>query len=427
MPQSTVALSAIAQNVARQLFSGRFPIVATSDASGGSTSSLLIDDAAYSSASVNAYDGVGIWVVAGTGIQFSRVTRAGFTVATGAFALSPVLGANPNSAATIILTYGFSRADLVDAINYALNNLWTPAYVALSLVTDGHMETAGVGSWAAVLTPTTRVKTTTAANVLYGTQSLSLVSDALSEGATSDAFNVHEGETLLVSVFVQVDAGSVIVTLYNATAASAIQSVTVDQEGWTEVRFSVAVPTGCEQATIRPLSATAASTWYVGPVIVLSLDRSVYDLPTLITDPAALEEPAIWSLPLGRPSEVADSYIPQTNAFQPWPYVKPLFDLRAANALRVQVTQPVNAPLFVKYWRTLADLSADADTTEAPEELVAAGAVAYLRCRQMEGQIGRSLTKRERAEYFKVFYQLRDQYGYQRPMVRYLPAERVSV
>ena len=151
MPQATVALSTIAQNVARQLFSGRFPIVATSDASGGSTSSLLIDDAAYSSASVNAYDGVGIWVVAGTGIQFSRVTRAGFTVATGAFALSPVLGANPNSAATIILTYGFSRADLVDAINYALNNLWTPAYVALSLVTDGHMETAGVTSWAAVV------------------------------------------------------------------------------------------------------------------------------------------------------------------------------------------------------------------------------------------------------------------------------------
>lgn len=422
---STTTVKTILRDIARDLWRDKRPLDVT--ATGGSTTTVAVSGQAYSSASANAYDGVYIYVATDAGGasaapegEISRVTQGGFTGSSGTWTVSPAFTAAVASGDTVYFLYGLDRTSIVNAVNRVGAELYMPAYTVLSMVTDGNMETTGVGNWAAVGTPTTRQKTTTSGRVLIGTQALQIITDDISEGATSDTVRVHEGENLLLSVPVMCDAGSAIVTLYDATNGAAIRSATVDEEDWAEVRFQDVVPDGCEEVTVRILSATAASTIYVGWAALTSMSRSVFPLPSLVTDTSWLE--GVFYLPQAFASEANDSYLGFTEELQPWVTRDTLRDWRADVSQRLVVDKPPSAPLFVKYRRTGPAVSADSDVVYAPPEVIIEGTLAELKLSLMERARANTelytVLQREALRHAYTYRQLIDSLGLAKPEIK---------
>lgn len=372
---TTVSLQTIAEAVIQRLWAGRRPIVDVADSSGNTTSTLVIADQAYSSAHANLYDGVGIWVVGGTGNQASRVIRAGFAPSTGTWTLSPALGAAPNSA-TVWFLYGLSRDDILEATNRVLDRLYMQAYLPLTMVADGDMEANNTSSWTAV-SGATLSKVTTAARVITGQRALRIQTTAVDTGAASANIRVHEDEVLLVSVAVMCDVGSATIELRDVTNGATITaSVTVDQEAYTEVRREFTVPVGCEEVSLRILAASSTSDIYVGWASVLPMSRYVVDVPSTVEDAAFID--GLWELPQGFTSEADYSFVALGRAFEPYPVPGDLRDYIGVNSHRLTLPKRVTRPLFMQLKRPYSALTLDSDTTAAPETLVVAGVSADL-------------------------------------------------
>lgn len=402
---TTVSLQTVIEAIIRRLWAGFRPIVATADSSGNSTTSLVIANSAYTSASANAYDGVNIWVVGGSGNQATHVTRAGFAPSTGTWTLSPALGAAPNSA-TVWFLYGLTRDDILEAVNRVLDRLYMPAYLPLTMVTDGDMESSTTSDWTTV-SGATLSKVTTAARVLTGQRSLRIQTTATNSGAASANIRVHEDEVLLVSAAIMCDTGSCQLDVRDVTNSATITpTVTVDQEAFTEVRNMYTVPTGCEEVSIRFLSQTATSDIYVNWVVVLSTTRGWIDLPSTIEDSMFLDAPGLWELPLGFASEVSYSYIPLSAPFEPYPHPIAWRDYVGANSHRLTLPTHVQRPLFMKFNRSYPALTLDADTTAAPETLVVAGALADL----FHKLANRVRSDKAKADYLARMLQARREY-----------------
>lgn len=383
MPVTTTLLS-LRQDIARKLW-GNLSVVDTTSL--GTTTSVVVSDLAYNSLSTNAYDGHHIYiaelVTGGPAIgEIAHVNRGGLTVATGAMAVSPAFSAAVQTGTDIIIHRGIHPDDVLNAINWAQNGLWVPAYLPLTLVTDGDMELNNVTNWAAVVSPTTRAKQTTAARVAIGIRSLNVVTDAVDEGVTSNNIDVHEGEQLLVSVALRVPTGDAAVQLRNVTAGTTIREVAaIDEPAWTNVQFTETVPDNCEQVAIRILSDTVAvSEFDVGYVILLSQDRQDYILPadSQITAVGGQLHTMLYYRRGGKASEDANTYVLEQE-YLPWGQVELLQDMRGANANRIQLPAAPDEALFYKFRRSLPDLSADTDTTEAPSLLIVEGALSRLK------------------------------------------------
>lgn len=357
----------------------------TATATGGSTSTVAVSGLAFSDASVYAHDGWYVYVATTTdGLapqgELSRVQRGGFVPSTGTFQVSPNFTAAVGNGDTIYFMRE-RRSVYLDAVNRILPNLYGPAYTPLSMVTDGHLENSGVGSWTTIGTPSTALEKSTS-NILQGTQSLHFVSDATDEGFASTAVPVHEGETLLVSVPVMCESGSARVILYDVTNSAEIEGVTVDQEDYAEVRFTDSAPDGCEEVAIRVVSKTAVSDVYVGWVMLLSQQRYVYDIPSLVEDAAHISR--ILSLPWGYPSEVANSYVIFARWFREWPFSDVMRDWHSAAAQRIEVGVPT-WPLFLEYRKPYSTVSADTDTVTMPNyRILVEGALAELKTAQAQ-------------------------------------------
>ena len=427
---TTTTLLALRQEVLRRLWPGRLPLLEDTTAL-GTTTTFTIGDAVFSSGDANAYDGVFVYVaeLVGSGPaigEVSRVTRGGYAASTGVFTVSPAFTAAVQSGTDLQFHYGVRPDEILQAVNRTQNGLFLPAYLPLSLADDGNMEDDNVTSWAAVGTPTTRVKTTTVGQVYTGIRALSLATDATAEGATSNNIDVTEDENLLISVALSVPTGSFQVVLYNVTAAANIRTVdTIDEPAWTEVRFTEPVPDNCEQVAIRILSDTATSTGYVGWVSVLSQDRRVYPVPGEIADATDIEHPPIWYLPVGSASEDTDSYMLSSFMLEAHPGGRILQDYRGSVSQRVEVGR-VSAPLFLKFRRGLPDLSADTDTTEAPSDLVVEGALADLTANLGERTKDASLLSAA-ASHKRNYLRLLDQYGLGKPLVRIRSQHRRTI
>jgi len=379
---TSTTLQTIAEEIIHKLFDGEKFVVETTAASGGSTTNPIILNKGYASLSANVLDGCGLWVVGITAPQQCWVNRGGYAVssANASLTTSPALGATPNSSKAAWFTYNLTRADILNAVNRILGSLKMDTYLPLTMVTDGDLEANNVTSWTSVGTPTVKAKVTTAANVLMGQRSLHVTTDTLSHGVTTAGIDVDENEQLLLSVAIQCPTGSVAVTLYDNTAGAAIKTVTVDERNWTEIRFQEAVPDNCESVTVRILSATASSDWYVGWVSLLSQQRYVYNLPSSVVDASDLDEKIpVYAAPLGQQSEDSDSFMALATPFEPHPVEEALRDYLAANSQRIVLaTRPSFRPLFLKFRRAYPDLSADTDTTAVPEQAVVQGALQSL-------------------------------------------------
>ena len=427
---TTVTLDALTQRIVKNLWPGKFPLVATTT-SAGTDVSLVIAAAAYSSSSVNAYDGVSVYCPSvTTGIKTSRVTRGGFTVASGTFTMSPAYGSIPGSAASAYFLYGLHANELLEAANEVLRTLILPRYLVLSLVNDANMEDVAADAatdWPDETGTPTQTKETTI--VLTGKQSLKLVIANSDDSVRSLSVPVTEGEQLNLSTPIKVTAGSLRVQLYDVTNSAEIDGSTVDEEAWTEVRFQAAVPNNCQNVQVRYIAKTASTTAYVD-YCGLTGDSDIYALPDAVYDAAFVED--VLYLPAGFTSEAEQSYAAFSEALQPWPYYSALRDYAGVNSHRIQVLRPWY-PLFVKFHDSeaiLAQNAGDTNTTAAPEELLVEGALSDLCMRLSE----RSNSNSAKADYArrslrhaKRYHSLLESIGLGRPRARLVSARRVAV
>ena len=427
---TTVSFQTIAEDIINEMEAGRQPRVLTSQVvdADPAISSLALTSEAYSSADVNRYDGVNLYFAplaadTGTLIYASKVTRGGFTTG-GTFTFSPSVGGtgwDATNARNIWFMRGYRREDILQAVNRVLASIYSDAYLPLGLLTDGDMEASGVTSWTdAVGTPTQTKETSI---VLTGRQSLKLVIATVDHAVTSASLPVTEQEVLALSAFVKCTAGSLRVSLWDVTGAAEIEGVTVDEEAWTHVNFQDSVPANSHNVAVRLVGKTTNTTAYVDHVSPLSMNRSVYDLPSAVTDLSYLE--GVEYLPTGFSSEANYAYAALTEQMRPWPWNDDLRDWRAVNSQRIVIEKPPQYPLFLRFKRTLPALSADSDTTTAPELLVVEGALSELKAALAQKRDDSKL-RTESIRHARTFHAMLDHLGMARPIPRMKAQYRVA-
>jgi hypothetical protein len=153
--------------------------------------------------------------------------------------------------------------------------------------TDGDMETTGVTNWAAVGTPTTREKSTTASRVFSGTQVLHVLNDAAAEGAQSTTirgFPTNGGEWVYVSAVLHADVGTGELHLYDVTNSVSIQSVTSAEEGFVHLWLEAQLPATTEEFAIRLLGTESTADLYWDHVVVYRRERMSLPAPSWLDE-----------------------------------------------------------------------------------------------------------------------------------------------
>jgi hypothetical protein len=375
---------------AKRLCQGRDPIVVT--ATGGSTTTIVVSSYAYSSASAHSYNGVWAYVATDAGGagaapegEIRRVTRGGFNGSTGTWTVSPAFTVSPAAGDTIYFLYGPNRQGYLDAWNEITASAYAGSWLPYpNLVTDGDMETSGVGSWTDVETPSTKEKVTTATRVFSGTSALHVVTNAVDEGVISDSIPVIPGEHLIVSGAIAADSGDVNFQLYDVTNSVVLeQAENINYEGYAIAYFTRTVPTGCEHVAVRILSdATAVSDFYVGYVQVLSQSRTAYVMPATFDNSMHIEDIFSWGSLLG--ANKSKVYIAFSNERHSWPHRSGgLTDWQGANSHRVEIEGGFNYPLFATFRRNeLGTSTTDASTTTLPLDTVTEGMLGIMYTKQ---------------------------------------------
>ena len=448
----TVAWNALVERLAQELWGSRAIIPVASLNATSSATSLVVDqgpasgnyDLTYSSASVNHYDGVGVYmtpanttITAPEGEYAGKVTRGGFTGSSATLALSPGFSADPNISPTtapkIVFFFGLTPFDFLDAANNIIRTLYLPRWLPVTLVTDGDMEASGVGDWTAVAAGGTGAKTTAAANTLLQ-RALPVTGTSAGDGRRSTAFNVFEGETLNINVAMRVDTGTATVGLYDSDAAAAISGTTytTDEEGFHLVEFQYTVGANVERIAVQILqSGATALSAFIGYIAVTSQRRRTYDLPSTINDVNDIEE--IQYLREGSQFE-NDSSMLWENVLVPWPQYGSIRDFYGANPQRIELAMPTEGTLFYKFrdnGTVFTGINAvTTETTVVPEEILVEGCLADLK-KQLRDQLRNPRRQREldaqMEEHRRNYRQLLGAIDLGRPRVQMEPPRRVMV
>ena len=353
----------------------------------GTSTTLVAARARLGTGNANMFDGppvraIEIVEAVGGGPALGEVafvTDGGFAPITGTLTVAPAYTAAVQTS-TDVLVYplGLIPETVHEAISRILRATTTQTLWAPTLVRDGDFDANDITNWPAILTPTTRAFSTTVANNLLGERSLRIVTDAVDEGAESGSFYVTEGEPLRVYANTQTITGSCKVILRRVTATAVdVRTVEVDEPAWTEVAFNEPVPGDMEEGSIRFLSGTASSEFFISPpVIVQSGWRHRYLAPTwLVREGQVL---GAMYLPQGSASEDAYSYIALAQPWEHVPGLRLLRDDRAVNPMWLEFANVESRPLFILASRPYADLTTDAATTTLSREYLVAKACALL-------------------------------------------------
>ena len=289
-------------------------------------------------------------------------------------------GVPPVDLEHIMYPKGLAPETVVSAMNRVLRatetfHLWAP-----SLVDDADLEEEDLTNWAGVGTPDTREFVTTASLVRLGARALHLDTAATGEGTVSNSFSVHEFENLLVVITVSVTKGDIKVTLYNVTASSNIkQSGTLDDDAWTEARFTYAVPADCELASLRFLSEdTADSGFYVSPPIIVQSDRQrAYTAPSWLVRGSQIVD-ALY-LPPGADAEATDAYVSLGREFRSELGLDVIRSDRDVTPFRVQLKGHLSrGPVYLLCQRAFPTLSYDTETTICDREYLVQKALSLI-------------------------------------------------
>jgi len=375
------AWNTILPAVAKLVHAGRRPISMT--LTGGSTTTAVCSTyAGPTTTSAYRDDGRQLFVSNASGHvapegTFAWVTSGGYAPATGTWTIAPALTALASGMTAIMFADGLTYDDYFAAYNRVISAHYWPRYAAMSLLTDGDMETSGVTGWTAIA-GATRTKTTTAGQVYTGTTALSVAMSASGDGVQSASVPVVPGyETVYVSVLGLLSnaAKSFTVELYDVTNSATIgTAVTVNGSDWTEVRFSQTPPATCENVAVRvKSSATSTFSVYVDYVQILTTGNQLLPLPSQVTH--AQDVQGVWypqeSFSIGN-----YLYKPPLLSLEDSVYV-PLKDYAAVVPMRAQIARPNNMPLFWRFRQKDSELSATTITALAQTTFADVDAIVY--------------------------------------------------
>lgn len=345
------ALSTIKQDILRimnqrdeALANLPIPLSATAD---GTTTTIVDTKLTRGSAQSNRYDArQGEWFTdggangPGIGVKFA-INDAGFAAGTGTLTFSPSSTATDSGDNYALYALGLSPEYVEEHINEVLRQARGPHLYFPSLFADSDFNAATLTNWPDDTTPgtTDNELVTTAANVLLGQRSIHFVANAADQGVRSADVVITERENVLFACFVKCDVGSVDVILFDTTNATAIKTVTVDEQAWTLVSFTASIPDDCEQVRLRLQSNAANDDIYLGAHVILqSLTGGTYPLADWWDSETQINH---WGyMPRGTNSEVANSFIALSAEWGPHPQVQIIRDELGVHPFRLIMDSP---------------------------------------------------------------------------------------
>jgi hypothetical protein len=321
--------------------------------------------------------------------DYVGVDDGGFN-GTSALTYSPAVPVLPATATKyLIYPLGLGPERLEQIISDVLRETVGPHIHFPSLVADpdltnypSYAGAVDAGALATVSTPSTSAYVTTSSGVFLGERAVHIIADGADEGFETASFSVTDTETLLVSVFVWVNVGSMDVVLYDTTGSAALKTVIPDEPAWTEVRFTMAVGSGVEQCKLQFLSNANLDDFYVSaPLIVQSTSQRSYDMPSWFTYPGQVR--GFRYLDAGPASGAGaspgDMYIPL--GVQPRADHAPGSILNARGVHQVKLGGMIPAdsrPIYVDVMRQFDDIITNAATTPADRQYLRSRVIATI-------------------------------------------------
>jgi hypothetical protein len=333
-------------------------------------------------------------------VEIAAVDDLGFN-GTSTVTFSPAVSTTPPIATKYFLyPLGLSPELLGQTISDVLRETVGPHVHFPSLVADpdltlypNYVAAVVGGAIATVSSPTTNDYVVTSSGVFMGERAVHIIADGADEGFETANFSVTDTETLLVSVFVWVNVGSMDVVLWDSTGGAVLKTVIPDEPAWTEVRFAQAVGSGVEQCKLQFLSNANLDDFYVSaPMIVQSTRQRSYDMPSWLTYPGQVggfryldTGPAS-----GAGASPGDMYIPL--GVQPRADHAPgsILDARGVHQVKLGGLIPAdNRPVYLVAMRQFDDIITNAATTPADRQFMRDRVVARILDRWGDGDARR--------------------------------------
>lgn len=265
------------------------------------------------------------------------------------------------------------HAGLLEYINDTIRNLYYRTYHLLTLVTDGDMETSGITNWTGVNTETL-AKSTTAAYIALGKQSLHVDCTAASGYAKSAAIAVADGDSYDLLAECKVLSGTSRLQLYDETNATAIDADTTTDRDWRWLLVHATIPSGCHSVTARLVGDEITADAYWDNVCLRPSYATRMDLPSWVVNASAVEDLIVWS---GGMERVGGGWATVERLGTVVPRWEVLEDSIGQTARRIEFDTLLGETdlLLLKAIRPYTELSADTDATDANADLVKAGAL----------------------------------------------------
>jgi len=333
----------------------------------GSTTTINDSRLGHGTGQANRYDGRNIEIVErpaaateATSGETAGIDDAGFDQVD-TITFSPALTFLPEASQNyLIYGLGLSKEVLEEAVNEVLRETHGPHLYFPSLVPDSDLSAGDITHWAALAGGAPGTTHEYDATVgLLGAGSIHGVATAIDQGFTSDAIDVHETESMIVSVFVKVNVGSVKISINDLTDAGADitpSPITVDRPVWTEVRFNVAIPADCEQVAIRFTALANLDDWYMGAHVILQATSGrSYTVPTWLTRESQILD---WVyMPRGIQGEDANEYLALGEKLKAEQEVQILRDERGVHPFRIQLTPANDRPVAMIVQRAFDEIT----------------------------------------------------------------------
>ena len=345
----------------------------TTDATGGSTTTVVDTDSDVTNSYISAQKFVGSWVLLTSGTDSGLERQITTYVNTGTLTVGRAWsGATVAQSVTFEVHSILSATRINECIDRALRRMTYETLFFPTLVTDGDMETSGVGSWTAS-NSAALTKSTTAAYVLYGTQSLRVANAEATGGAISTYVEVYPNTTYIVQAYVKVASGTARLRAFDRTNTVAIDSVTSTEAPWSRMQLTFTTPSTCQSLSIDLMGDEATADVYWNKVLLFEHADLRHLLPSYYSYPYQVREVyQLWDTQaattsngvykVGKPSYVrVDGWALETDPVA-----------NATDSIILPLTPSGSWVPVIKMLRTHAALSADTTTTAAPDEWVEA-------------------------------------------------------
>ncbi len=375
MAAPTTTLATLRGRVAKKLYTPSFPILSTTTGAGNAGGTTLVDSILAPASQTEDY--VRAWILFTSGTNAGTTVRCTNTTFTGTISSLTFAPATAQVATSVTyeLHYKFHPVAVRDKLNEILENLRREIWLVLTDVADGDMEATGVTSWTA--TSSTRAKQTTGTGVVFGRQALRVTNSGANGLVTSASLFLAPNTDVFVAAIVQISSGSgdAVLELYDVTNATVIDSARVDNvfKGNALAAFTASVPATSGAIAVRLKGTSADNVIDWNCAVVLPVEDKIFAYPSTLEWVEDFSE--VMYLPLGNKITINDT----TNAFnvfegpfQKWSEATFWQDPTAVTAFRLQLRnhKQIDKLLFVKGLIDYPTLSADADTTNCPDDIL---------------------------------------------------------